>query len=157
MNGQDEDRSEDPRLQAFEVRLTADLRYFSDKASMLARTVNFGLMAVIWTLSTRSDHGLDLGTRMIGTWPIPEVFNVTLIAIVLALSLDFVQYLLGYGVSRKTMLDLHTGIIDGSGGLFDPTYWMYRVQRWCFRLKMVVTSLSTLFILACLFSLLTAT
>lgn len=113
-------------------RVTADLDFVSDRLSSQARSVSIGVIAIVWAVS--------VGDLKQGVSPPRAELLVIAAAAVLTMSLDFLQYVAAFWTGRRALIS----VLGGGDGLYDATWWSYRLRSALFWAKLVCAALTGL-------------
>ena len=111
----------------------------------MTRIVNFGLLGTVWTVLTADEVTLNLEYTLFGRIDAIEAFKAALLAVVVSLFVDFLQYFSGY------LRDLRVRAEIGSGhhyrvGVWNPCSFWYIAARVAFRVKLILTALNTIWV-----------
>lgn len=113
-------------------KVTADLDFVSDRLSSQARSVSIGVIAIVWAVS--------VGDLKQGVTPPRAELLIVAAAAVLTMSLDFLQYVAAFFTGRKAL----RSVLSGGDGLYDVTWWSYRLRSYFFWAKLVLAALTGL-------------
>jgi len=118
-------------------KIQDELNFVSDKLSSQVRTTALGALALSWGLLVGESPTAKAVANDL-KWNLLAVGSLA----VLALFVDFLQYLAGYLNARKAFKSV---VVDASGkevGQYDDEAWSYRLRRFFFFAKMVVLAIS---------------
>jgi hypothetical protein len=112
--------------------LRKELDTYTAEISTRVRTINLGILGLAWLLLLR-DSDLARLLNAISDWALLAVVGACLLALVL----DLVQYLFGEAAALEAQRDAdkHHGKTQG----YDEESFVYRANRWCYWLKLVIT------------------
>lgn len=116
------------------AEISAELEFLSDRISSQVRSLGFGMIALVWALLT----GLKDTSLVIGAGQRRELLGIALLA-VLAMVIDFLQYLLGYRDTIRILRGAEKN--KQKEAAYDATSALYRARSTCFWLKQVVVLL----------------
>lgn len=106
-----------------------EINFHSDKISTQIRAVAIGLLIVIWGILIEESKSISIVLKK-------HLLGIASTAL-LAMFFDFLQYLFGY--ANNTAL-LHQMDEKKKNEIqYDYSDWRYKGQRYCFRLKIIIT------------------
>lgn len=115
--------SEDPQ----KVRVLDDLNFATDRLSTEVRQISLGLLALVWALLV-GEAKLSIAVEV-------KFLLVVAALSILAMAIDFVQYIAGYFASRRAWDDIRSG----GQGRYDRQWWSHRIRTWSFGAKIIVS------------------
>jgi hypothetical protein len=118
-------------------RIQDELNFASDRLSSQVRTTALGSLALSWGLLVGESQTAKSAANDL-KWNLLAVGSLA----VLALFLDFLQYLAGYLNARKAFESV---VVDANGkevGQYDAKAWSYRFRRFFFYAKMIVLAIN---------------
>jgi hypothetical protein len=109
------------------IRVLEDLNFATDRLSTEVRQISLGLLGLIWALLV-GEAKLSIA---VDTKPLLVVAALSILAMVI----DFIQYIAGYFASRRAWDDIRSG----GQGRYQREWWSYRIRTWSFGAKIIVS------------------
>lgn len=110
--------------------LIKDLEEVSNLISSRVRSLMLGVIAVVWALVVAADDAFQISAHLE-----KQLFICGGIA-VLAMCIDYVQYVFGYSMTRQVLAQFEAG--KNQDGVYDYSDWRYRGRVIAFWAKQLV-------------------
>jgi hypothetical protein len=109
------------------TRVLDDLNFATDRLSAEVRQISLGLLALIWALL--------VGEVKLNIAADAKLLLIVAALAILAMVIDFIQYIAGYFASRRAWADIRTG----GQGSYQREWWSYRIRTLSFGAKIIVS------------------
>lgn len=132
-------RRSDPELTLEELNQQLDA--YSDRVSTQLRTINLGVLGITWLLLSKQHDLTEIASRI----PQRGLLCIAL-ACIMTLGFDILQYRFAERAVEDTFDRAEKSASKKAAYYADSL--AYRAQNWCYRLKVTITGLNALALIA---------